>query len=796
METKAVNVIRYDGAFDIATGKSRKEVHWKNRETTWAKFLLKISKTHRTAEKYAEYMVEKKARQDEIKDVGGFVGGYVNAGRRKADNILHRQLITLDIDFAKDDIWETFTMLYDNAAAMYSTHKHTAESPRLRLIIPLDRPVACDEYMAICRRVAGALDINAFDDTTYEPSRLMYWPSTAADGDFVFEYQDGEWLCADKVLKAYKNWKDASEWPVSDRVDKVIQREIKKQGDPTEKPGIVGAFCRTYGVEEAITAFLGDVYEACDTEGRYTFRNGSTAGGMVVYEDKFTYSHHGTDPTSGRLCNAFDLVRLHLYGLKDEDAKENTPSNKLPSYLAMQDFAAKDKAVRRRLGAEKLQDAKEDFADDFDFDTGEDANEWLGEMETDRKGNYPATIKNFRTVLNEHQGFKGKLKYNEFRNTLDVTGELPWAKSKAELGIWSNLDNTQLSEWMERNFDMSCEGKLKIAKTNVFGDNRYHPVREYLKGLKWDGSARVERLFIDYLGAEDSEYVRAATRKSLVACVARIFEPGAKFDYVVVLVGEQGIGKSVLLQKLGKFERGWFSDNFNITGTNKDVEQVIGVWIKEIQELAGIKGKDAEKIKSFISSRQDETRLAYKEEKNYFPRQCVFFGTTNDRNFLNDPTGNRRFWPIAAGVNEAIKKFNEVDKEVDQIWAEAVTLYKAGEKLYLSPEMEAEARLTQEVFNEIDSWEDDIDAFLDKLLPEGWETATDTAFTDFEGEKEGTVKRDSVTMKEIWRLCFGEIKPIDRISMYRIFNIMRRKKEWVYKIHKRNKKSIRGWKKS
>jgi hypothetical protein len=277
---------KYDGTFDIDIGRSRKETHWKNQEMTWSAFLKRISVTHRTAETFATYMAEKKTRQDEIKDVGGFVGGYVNNGRRKAENITHRQLVTLDIDFSKGQIWDDFTMLYDNAAAIYSTHKHTLENPRLRLILPLDRPVGTDEYVAIARRIAGDLDINCFDDTTYEPCRLMYWPSTSKDGEYVFEYQDGSWLSADKVLSSYHNWQDASEWPVSDRAGEVIQREIKKQGYPLEKPGVVGAFCRTYDIHEAIETFLDDVYDPCDIENRYTYKEGSTAAGLVTYDSR------------------------------------------------------------------------------------------------------------------------------------------------------------------------------------------------------------------------------------------------------------------------------------------------------------------------------------------------------------------------------------------------------------------------------------------------------------------------------------------------------------------------------
>ncbi len=298
----------------------------------WSDFVKKISTTHRTAETHTEYLTAKKVRQDEIKDIGGFVGGYISGGRRKAGSILHRQLVTLDIDFGKSDIWDDFKMLYSNAAAIYSTHKHSPEAPRYRLIIPLNREVAVDEYMAISRRIAGSLGIENFDHTTFQPSRLMYWPSTSKDGEYFFDHQDEQWLDVDETLASYRDWTDTSEWPVSIREGTIVNKAIQKQGDPLEKTGIIGAFCRTYDIHEAIDTFLSDVYDPCDIEDRYSYKEGSTAAGLVVYEDKYTYSHHGTDPTSGKLCNAFDLVRIHKFGLRDEDVQEGTPGNRLPSY--------------------------------------------------------------------------------------------------------------------------------------------------------------------------------------------------------------------------------------------------------------------------------------------------------------------------------------------------------------------------------------------------------------------------------------------------------------------------------
>lgn len=777
-------LIKHDGPFDIATGRSRKETHWRNRETTWSLFLKRISVTHRTAEKLSEYMSEKKTRQDEIKDVGGFVGGYVNNGRRKAENITHRQLITLDIDFAKGDIWEDFTMMYGCAAAIYSTHKHCADNQRLRLIIPLDRPVGTDQYVAIARRIADSMDINSFDDTTYEPSRLMYWPSTAKDAEYVFKYQDGEWLNADQVLATYKNWQDASEWPVSDRAGEVIHHAIKKQGDPMEKPGVVGAFCRTYSIPEAIEKFLDDVYTECEIENRYTYKEGSTAAGLVVYDDKYSFSHHGTDPTSGKLCNAFDLVRHHLFGLQDEDAKEGTPGNKLPSYTAMIDFASKDPQVKKRIGIERLQETKSDFADMFEDAEGEPTNtDWLELMDVDGKGHYKSTIDNIRVILDNDPSLKGKLALNRFEQREIATGDLPWRKVVKDAYLLDK-DDAGLRHYLEKTYDITGIQKIKDAMDLTTEKNAFHPVRDYLGSLEWDGDKRIDTLLIDYQGAQDCEYVKAVTRKALVAAVARIFVPGIKFDYVLTLVGKQGIGKSTLINRLGKQ---WYTDSFSTIQGKEAFEQIQGVWLVEIGELAGFKKAEMDIVKHFISKQEDRYRVAYGRRIENFPRQCIFFGTTNNKDFLRDPTGNRRWWPVDTYESAPTKDvFKDLDEyEIDQIWAEAVCLFKAGETRYLSKELEEEAYLRQREHSESDEREGIIRRFLDTPLPANWEEKelydrrTFWGNTDEELGEKGLKPRQKVCIAEIWCELFNQKQSeMNKFNTKELHNIMRNIEGW------------------
>lgn len=775
-------IIKQDGIFDLATGRSRRETSWRNKEMSWSELVTRVSTTHRTAETHAEYMAAKKPRQDEIKDVGGFVGAYLSNGRRKSGNVAHRQLLTLDLDFAKSGFWDDFTLTYLEAALIYSTHKHSADSPRLRLIIPLDRPVMRDEYEAIARKVAGNLDIEIFDPTTFQAERLMYWPSTSKDGVFEFEYQDGKWLCADEVLNSYRDWRDVSEWPISSRVDKLLVRSMQKQGDPLEKTGVVGAFCRSYSISEAIEKFLSSVYDACDIDSRYTYKEGSTAAGLVVYEDKYAFSHHGTDPVSGKLCNAFDLVRLHRFGLKDEDVKEGTPGNKLPSYTAMIEFASKDDAVRKLIVSEKLADAKADFEGLDLEDEQEEDDSWQADLSVDKRGNIFSTINNIVLILNNDPFLKGKIALNSFEKREVVLGNLPWRKITANTRYLTDTDDAALRHYIEKRYEITGVQKIKDAMDIVCMQHAFHPVRNYLDGLQWDGIPRVDTLFIDFMGVRDSAYTRAVSRKALVAAVNRIYRPGCKFDYVLVLVGKQGQKKSSMFDKLG---RDWFSDSFGTVQGKEAYEQLQGVWLVEMAELAGLRKAEVETIKHFISKREDRYRVAYGRRLENFPRQCVFFGTSNNKDFLRDPTGNRRFWPLDTyEFHPAKDVFKDLDDyEVGQVWAEAVEFFHKGEPLYLSAKLEEEAYAMQEEHSEKDERAGMIQQYLDTLLPVNWGQMDVYERRSFlqggELEPVGKLQRDRVCVAEIWcEVLGGQQKEMNRFNTKDIHDIMRVMPGW------------------
>lgn len=711
--------LKHDFIVDLATAHSRISKKWRNRHWQWSELVERCSETKRTNETAAEYARMTREEQSNVKDVGGFVGGYLSGGVRKNTNVMFRSVATLDIDYGTLNVWEDFQMAFNFAAMLYSTHKHSDKTPRYRLVFPLSRQVTPAEYEPLCRKIAEELGIDLFDDTTYELPRLFYWPSTSKDAEYVFEYQDGPACNVDMILGQYVDFKDVSEWPMSSREGDVVAHEIKKAGDPTEKPGIIGAFCRAYSIEDVIEKFLSDCYDRTDADGRYTYKLGSVAGGLVCYEGKFAFSHHETDPASRQLCNAFDLCRIHLYGAKDEGCRAQDVTRK-PSYMAMQELASGDRNVKLLLAREQAKAAAEDFGS---IDLPEDySDEWKADLEYEKSGKLRSSTGNIILILENDPNFSGHITHDLFAGIDAVLGGLPWNKRATQ---WTDIDDANLRVWLERNYGITGKDKIADALTAVLTRHSYHPICDYLNSIKWDGVPRLERLIIDYIGAEDNELNRAMTRKHFTAAVARVFNPGCKYDYCLVLTGPEGVGKSTLLGKMGGK---WFNDSITTTEGKEGMAQLRRAWIIEMGELAGIKRSEVENVKAFLSKRVDIYRAAYGRRTSDYPRQCVFCGTTNEALFLKGDNGNRRFWVIA--VNPTLRKYNNwqeaLDRDRDQLWAEAVHYYNEGEKLYLSDDMEILARQRQEEYN--DNSDDPMVAlllkFLDTKLPVDWATYT------------------------------------------------------------------------
>lgn len=757
----------------IAYGNSRMDKKWKNTDISWEDFCSRVKTTQRTTETVEEYRKMRKGGQDSIKDVGGFVGGHLKDGRRKKGNVLSRSMLTLDMDYGTSTIWEEISTFFPYQCCIYSTHKHTPENPRLRLIIPLFRDVGEEEYAAVSRMVAKEIGIDLFDDTTYEPERLMYWPSTSRNGIFVYEEKDGSLLDPDVFLNKYDDWRDTSTWPVSSRQSEILDRSLKEQADPLSKEGVIGTFCRTYSVSTAIDTFLKDIYEPSAMTGRYDYIPADSSAGVILYDDKFAYSHHATDPASGRLLNAFDLVRIHRFGHLDDRATESTPPSKLPSFINMCEFAIQDDEVKAQFAKERMEQATIDFTED----------NWQTALELDKQGKIKDTLDNIVLIIRNDSELES-IAFNKHRDGIDARDGLPWEQMK---GGWNDSDNAALKVYLSNKYGIYSPTKTKDAILAVAAERSYHPIKEYLDHLpEWDGTDRVETLLIDYFNATDNSYTRAVTRKMMVAAVARIYHPGTKFDSVLILNGPQGIGKSTFFAKLAG---DWFSDSLTLTDMKDKAgpEKLQGYWILELGELAGMRKTDVEVVKSFISRSDDKYRASYGVNVESHPRQCIIVGSTNaESGFLRDITGNRRFWPVRISGDGKRKAWQMSVYDVEQIWAETLVLYAKGEKLFLEGSDVELATNEQADAMESDEREGLVRTYLDTLLPDDWnalslyERRNYLNGSEFGGESRvGTVERTLVCNMEIWCECFGRdasaMKPADS---YAIAGIMKKINGW------------------
>ena len=630
-----------------------------------------------------------------------------------------------------------------------------------------------DEYQAVSRRIADNIGIESFDPSTHQAERLMYWPSHPKDVEYVYQHGEGNLVSVDQYLSTYRDWRDTSLWPTSEKESQIRLDAAKKQGNPLEKKGLLGAFCRCYSITEAIEKFLPEVYEPTAVEGRYTYTEGSSVGGLVIYDnDTFAYSNHATDPISGKLVNAFDLVRIHLFG--DKDPADETNVTKLPSYQDMIDFVNEDGAAPILLDKERMADM--DFEDITDDEEGLRA-----KLKRDRKGNPESDVFNCLLVLKQDPALKGKIRLDEFAHRLVVIDDLPW-RGKDETPYWTDTDDACLRNYFATKYLIKGKGIIDDALQEVTQDNKFHPVREYLKGLTWDGECRLDTLFIDYIGAEDTDYIRAVTRKWMCGAVARVMDPGVKFETAIVLYGSQGLGKSLILERLG---RKWFNNSLVDIKTKDALEQIQGSWIVELAELAPTYKNDNEIVKAFISRTSDRFRSPYGRRTEEYPRQCVFAGSTNNLMFLKDRTGNRRFWPITGDKDRKTKNSWELSKDdIDQLWAEAYYYWSEGESLVLEGELEEEALRIQLSHTEGGELVGLIEEYLDMLLPEDWETKDIYDRRDYvanygDDDHCGSVQRERVCALEIWcEVMEGDRKNLQNAKAREIIDILQSIKGW------------------
>lgn len=750
----------------IAYGNSRQAKNWVNKTIRYEDLKARLKVTIRTAESAEEYAKMSKAQRDVAKDHGGFVGGALKGGRRKVDAVELRSMIALDGDRIDKAFLDDYETNASYTSCLYTTHSSTEANPRVRLVFPLLRDVTSEEFVAVSRYLAQMLGIDFFDECSYQPNQLMYWSSSPQNGVFVFKEVEKEWLDPDAILSAHPEWTDPTRLPTSSRESKANQVTQQKVQDPLEKEGTVGIFNRVFfPVTRALETFLADIYEPTESESRWHLIASGSIAGVEIKDEKFVYSHHAKDPAYLKLCNAFDIVRIHKFGDLDDKA----------SFRAMCDFAMQQDEVKIVAANERLSEAEKDFAESVD-------DEWKKRLQRNKNGVLENNLHNIRLIM-ENDPYMKNIVFNQLADGMEIRGAVPW---KHPARFWRDADDAQLICYIDASYGSFSQRNYDIAVTKAADDRSYHPIKEYFDGLPvWDEMPRVDTVLIDYLGAQDNAYVRAVTRKALCAAYMRIYHPGIKFDYITVLNGNQGIGKSTLIAKLGME---WFADSLTLSDMNDKTaaEKLQGYWIHEIGEMAGMRKAELEKVKAFVSRQDDKYRASFGRRVTPHPRQCIFFGTTNSENgYLRDITGNRRFWNVKVTGDGRMKPWDLGQETVDQIWAEVIVLSNAGEELFLDHTLEDYARKEQSEAMEQDDREGLVARYLDMLLPETWDTMDVHQRRDYAQDPDGllnakgTMHRETVSNIEIWCECFGkakeDIKPADS---YAISAIMTRLPDW------------------
>lgn len=735
-------LIHYSEGRGINLGKA------KNKIAGWGDFVAMLSTPTKTKERRRAFDKMAKEQQDDLKSIDGWImAAQVAEGKRTRANIRPRDLLSLDYDYATpaflDQIRMGVTPLSDFEFFVHSSRRHTDEKPRIRLFAPLARPVTADEFVALSRilamRMEGQPPMKMVDKVSFRPAQMMFKPTISSDGDWFCYRNEGELLDPDAILDAFKeehgDWNDYTLLPLcADEED--LRKHAEKAEDPTTKKGPVGDFCRAYDVEAAIAKFLPDCYAPADDHSqkpRYTYLKGTSTSGAVVEDGGlFLYSHHGSDPCADMLVNAFDLVRIHLFGDLDDESPKETPPTKWPSYKRMVEFIADDPEYRRSQ-AESRYDISamfDDVADDDEDEPETDASEpedddvadllgfdddapasgspgvdlkpkkkrppkdWFPDaLVLDQNGRIESSAPNAAVIVHNDARMFGAICFNDFSKQIVARRSIMSRLDVAPAFVcrdtingdrWQDVNDITIRLILE---SPNGEGKvgygmkitdrdLNAAVVSAAHRNKFHPVADYLTACRqaWDGESNIETVLIRYLGVEDSAYHREIIKWKMVASVARIFEPGHKFDYAIILQGPQGIRKSSFIKAV--YGDQWFGElDCNLDDKQQIAETVAGKWVLELPELSGLHKTDHNAAKAFMRRQFDNVRMAYDRRVSEYPRQCVFWGSTNDTKYLRDPSGNRSYWPVVVMTSEI--DTDGVAAERDQLWGEAVAIYEA-----------------------------------------------------------------------------------------------------------------------
>jgi putative DNA primase/helicase len=726
-------VLTRDSQFACATAPKRDSRHWKNGVVTWGEVL--------------DWM----ATPDDVKEAGNYVMGTLRPTpvqhnpedptcqrlHRNKGAIVTRSMLTLDLDTPGPGLPEALELVLGHAALLHTTYSSTEDAPRYRLIIPLDREVQPDEYVAAAGAVMQALGTHHFDPGSQQPERYMFKPAAPDPATFQWWAYDGDAADVEELLEGFDP--DLSGMP--------LPQPVRAKRDPFGIDGVVGAFNRAYTDFQVLIEEYDLPYSPAGSD-RWHLVGSRAVAGMGLVTDGLVYSHHANDPAYGQACTAFDLVRLHRFGTLDEDVNPQTPINRLPSYEAMLDLAGVDARVTAELvGA--------DFAADLEADA--DSNDWRLGLRRNRQGTKMLDeVANWSLIRKNDPVFKA-IHYNEMTFATEVNTDLPWRTLYPVGPVFRNSDRQSLQMYLEEQYACRPSRSLVDWMVDETAMQRFlNPVREWLKTLEWDGEPRLEKCLPGL--AEHNDYTSLVARKSMVAAVARMFEPGCKWDHTLILHGKEGLGKTHWIERMS---RGWTAP----LGRLDSKDTLIALqrcWIATSDEGASMRKADAEALKEFLTRREDVFRMPYEREAQAHPRHCVIWGTTNDDVFLRNQEGNRRFLIIR--VEQAVDFSLLTDHYVEQVWAEAMHLYRQGEVLlFLDGTESAMAAAHRASFvEEGDGLEGMIHQFLSTEVPLDWNARSPESRQQWLRDRAdgfvpgGDVLLDQVCTVQLWTEALGQ----------------------------------------
>ena len=695
----------------VAEGNGVEEQHWRMRTVSWGAFARQLETPIWMDVDYAGYWQLTDEDRKKRKNTRGFFGGELRGPNKTGANLVGRDLITLDLERSggvlpvdiEDKVREAFPFEH----VVYATANHRPESKRLRMVAPASRMMSPDEYRGIILFLATRVGMENTDKKSAVPTQFMYYPTRPIGAETGYEWHRGDWFDVDAFISSIPGFHDKSTWPGEEAAR---EREHKTSTHAHSAPGIIGAFNRRFDVGTAISKWLSDVYEE-GANGRYTYTAGSSVNGLRMY--------HGE-------LSAFDLVRLHKFGERDTEFADEIDlrgarMGDRPSFIAMKEWVVSEFP---ELLDDVAAHAEESRAKD-EQSVAEDPSKWRSLLYLNAKGGVDPGPYNISTILRYDPMIRGKIWYNEMSYVPNINEGVPWPSAP---GPMSDTDHPEMEAYLDRVYHIKNKSAMNSAILVAANRNRRHPLREKVLSVPWDGIPRIETCLRDFCGVADTPAHRLMSRRWFVGGIARIFRPGVKFDYCLVLVGDQGLGKSQFFTRVAMDEDLYLELDQPLDGTKTVPELVQGRWIVEFAEMSTVNStfSSQEAVKAFITKTEDPYRAPFATVPLPHKRQCIFGGTSNVPTFLKDKTGARRFWPVEVSREAMGRMWDTLTPSVvQQLWAEAYVAYQAGEKVGLTREEEDLMEPTKGVFTVENENTSPLSDFLDAPLPSGWNKMTD-----------------------------------------------------------------------